>query len=147
MLRSGWQPSHGTGGRLQRFTHLTIDGFREAFDGGHDADEGFYAFSNGLNKGGREFQEITWLLKVLAKEIDYVLHNFKIVDVETRKYFKRLEVRLLGLSELKVGDYDDNKVLCRFIYEIFAGFTHETGNRGYDIVEKMIEGMKPQRVI
>ena len=126
---------------------LTVDGFRTAFNGGREAHDGFYAFSNGLGEGGEAFQEITWLLKMLAKEIDYVLHNFKIADEDTRKYFKRLEVRLLWLSESKVDNDDDNRALCRFIYEIFAGFTHTTGYRGYDIVEKMIDGMKPQRVI
>ena len=54
---------------------LTVYGFREAFGGGRKADEGFYAFSNGLDEGGREFQEIQWLLRMLAKEIDYVLHK------------------------------------------------------------------------
>ncbi|MYA30143.1 MAG: hypothetical protein F4Y31_02815 [Gammaproteobacteria bacterium] len=120
---------------------VTVGGFREAFSGGREADEGFYAFSNGLDEGGGEFQEIQWLLRMLAKEIDYVLHNYTITDAKTRKFFKRLEVRLLGLGELKVDDYEDNKLLCRFIYEIFAGFTHVTGNRGYDIVEKMIEDL------
>ena len=137
--RGGRKDLHVDGHTQKRL--LTVDGFRKAFGGGREADEGFYAFSNGLDEGGREFQEIQWLLRMLAKEIDYVLHNYTIADATTRKFFKRLEVRLLGLGELEVEDYDDNKVLCRFIYEIFAGFTHATGYRGYDIAEKMIEDM------
>lgn len=137
--RGGRKDLHVDGRTEKRL--LTVDGFREAFDGGREADEGFYAFSNGLDEGGGEFQEIQWLLKMLAKEIDYVLHNYTISDAKERKFFKRMEVRLLGLGELKVDDYDDKKVLCRFVYEIFAGFTHATGNRGYDIVERMIEDM------
>ena len=135
--RGGRKGLHVDGHTEKRL--LTVDGFRKVFDGGREADEGFYAFSNGLDEGGGEFQEIVWLLKMLAKEIDYVLHNYTIADVTTRKYFKRLEVRLLGFGELKVDDYDDKKVLCRFIRDIFAGFTHATGARGYDKVKKMIE--------
>ena len=139
--RGGRKDLHVDGHAEQRL--LTVDGFRKAFDGGREADKGFYAFSNGLNtdEGELNFRDIAWLLKMLAKEIDYVLHNYTIANVETRKFFKHLEVRLLELGESKHNDHNAHKTLCRFIYEIFAGFTHVTGPRGYDIVEKMIEDL------
>lgn len=34
--------------------------------------------------------------------------------------------------------YDESKALCRFVWEIFAGFNFIDGDRGYDIIEKMI---------
>ena len=137
--RGGRQDLH-VGGQLEKRL-LTVDGFMEIFGGGREADEGFYAFANGLNteEGKLEFRDIVWHLKMLAKEIDYVLHNYTIANVETRKFFKRLEMRLLQLGESKHDDHNAHKALCQFIYEIFAGFTHVTGRHGYDEVEKMIE--------
>ena len=34
--------------------------------------------------------------------------------------------------------YDESKALCGFIWEIYAGWDWIKGNRGYDIIEKMI---------
>ena len=40
----------------------------------------------------------------------------------------------------KIGPgYDEEKVLSRFIWEIFGGWDWVEGDRGYDIIEKMIE--------
>ena len=114
----------------------------EVFGGGREANEGFNAFANGLitDEGELKFRDITWLLRMLAKEIDYVLHNYTVTNVETRKFFKRLEVRLLELGESKHDDHNAHKALCQFIYEIFAGFTF-VKKYGYDRVEKMIEDL------
>ena len=130
------------GGRLEKRL-LTVDGFMEIFGEGRESNEGFNAFINGLNtdEGVLNFRDIAWLLKMLAKEIDYVLHNYTIANVETRKFFKRLEVRLLELGESKHNDHNAHKALCQFIYEVFAGYTHVTGRHGYDRVEKMIEDL------
>lgn len=138
--RRGGRKDLHVGGQLEKRL-LTVDGFMEKFGGGREADEGFYAFANGLHteEGKLNFQDIAWLLKVLAREIDYVLNNYTITNEETRVFFKRLKVRLIELGESKHDDHNAHRALCRFIYEIFAGFTHITGRHGYDEVEKMIE--------
>jgi hypothetical protein len=45
---------------------------------------------------------------------------------------------LFRLERIGPG-YDEEKVLSRFVWEIFGGFSWVEGYRGYDIVERMIE--------
>ncbi len=117
---------------------LTIDGFKDAFDGGREANEGIYAFLNRISEDVPEYQEIIWSLHVLSNQINYVLHNYPITDTNAFDFFKRLEVLLARLEHIGPG-YDEANALARLIREIFAGFSVIEGNRGYDIVEKMIE--------
>jgi len=117
---------------------LTIDGFKNAFEGGREGDEGFYAFQNYIGDDVHEYREIIMSLEVLSKQIDFVLHNYPITDEKVFDFFKRLEVFLMRLTKIGPG-YEEEKVLSRFIWEIFGGWNWAEGNRGYDIVEKMIE--------
>ena len=74
---------------------------------------------------------------MLAKQIEFVLHNYEIEDQKLFNVFKGLELELLRLQHSQPG-HDESKMLCRFIYEIFAGWDWVEGDRGYDILEKII---------
>ena len=117
---------------------MTVEGFKAAFDGGHGADEGFYAFANQMSEDTPEFREILLSLELLAKQVEFVLHNYTIDDNHLFDFFKRLEVILLALRQSSPG-YDESKPLCRFVYEMFSGFNSIEGYRGYDVIEQMID--------
>ena len=85
-----------------------------------------------------EFRSIILNLKMLSKQIDFVLHNYNIEDQQQFDLIKRLELFLLGLQEARPG-YDESKELCGFIWDIFAGWDWINGDRGYDRIERMIE--------
>jgi hypothetical protein len=116
---------------------LTTSGFKTAFKGGREAHEGFYAFCNGISNNTPEYREIVLNLAMLSKQIDFVLHNYLIVDQRMFDFFKRLEIFLIRVESMGAG-YDEEKILTRFIWEIFAGWDYVQGDRGYDIIEKMI---------
>lgn len=116
---------------------MTPAGFRAAFDGGHQGDQGFYAFANQMSEETIEYRGIIENLEMLGKQIEFVLYNYTICDEEFFGYFKNLELILLELQRSKPG-YDESKRLCRFIYEMFSGFNWIEGHRGYDPIEKMI---------
>ena len=116
---------------------LTIGGFKEAFEGGREADEGFYAFENHISEDTPEFRNIILNLQILSKQIDYVLHNYSILDEEVFGFFKRLEVYLMRIQNLD-ANYDDAKTLSAFIWEIFTGWSIVSGYGDHDIIEKMI---------
>lgn len=117
---------------------MTVEGFRVAFEEGREADEGFYAFQNQMSDDTTEFRAIKLNLEIMAKQIDYVLHNYTIEDQKVFDFFKRLEVFLIKTKQSDAG-YDESKALCGFVYEIFAGWSVIEGYRGYDIIEKMIK--------
>ena len=120
---------------------LTTDGFREAFEGGKEGHEGFYAFRNYMSKEDvPEYREIIINLQVLSKEIDYVLHNCPIKDEKIFGFFKRLQGLLILLENRSTGLYQDEEgMLSSFIWPVFSGYSIIEGDLGYDFVEKMIE--------
>jgi hypothetical protein len=117
---------------------MDIEHFRLAFENGREADEGFYAFENQMSEDNHEFREIILSLRVLSKQIEFVLHNYAINDQKSFDFFKRLEAFLMRLQSADPG-YDESKSLCQFIWEIFTGFNLIEGYRGYDPIEKMIK--------
>lgn len=116
---------------------LTVEGFKDAFSGGREADEGFYAFENQMSDDTPEFQEIVLNLELLAKQIEFVLHNYTIDDEYLFDFFKRLELMLLRLRNSSPG-YDESKPLCGFIYQFFSGWDPIYGYLGYVVIDKMI---------
>lgn len=115
----------------------TVEGFKEAFAGGRKANEGFYAFENQMSNDTPEFKEIVLNLELLAKQIEFVLHNYTIDSEDLFDFFKRLELILLRLQKSSPG-YDESKPLCSFIYQFFSGWSHIDGYLGYIVVDKMV---------
>ncbi|HAP10599.1 MAG TPA: hypothetical protein DEA80_09475 [Afipia sp.] len=116
---------------------LDVNAFKAAFEHGRESNDGFYAFENQMDDKTSEFLEIILNLEILAKQIEYVLSHYAIDNQNIFDFFKRLEAFLIKMRHLQPG-YDESKALCRFIWEIFAGFDFVDGYRGYDVVEKMI---------
>jgi hypothetical protein len=55
---------------------MSTEKFKAVFSEGRQADEGFYAFENQMSYDTPEFREIVLGLSLLAKQIEFVLHNF-----------------------------------------------------------------------
>jgi hypothetical protein len=119
---------------------LSPDKFKQAFKGGNNGDEGFYAFANQMTDETPERRQIVLSLKVLSKQIEFVLHNYSINDQNVFDFFKRLELLLISLQSAKPG-YDESKTLCGFVWEIFAGWNRVDGDVGHDPIQKMIQDL------
>lgn len=111
--------------------------FRDFFDGGREADEGFYAFSNHIQRNEGDFKLIVSKFKSVARQIDFILNNMEIEDEQKFQRLKRIEHALLSLDELH-ANYDDVKTLDRMIWEIFGGFSSIDGYRNFDPIQKAI---------
>jgi hypothetical protein len=116
------------------------DAFKKSFDGGRLGDEGFYAFENQMSDETPEFRQIVQSLTMLSKQIEFVLHNYTIEDQEVFDFFKRLELMLMR-SQANGAGYDESKPLCRFIWEVCAGWDSWEGYVGHDRIGKMIAGL------
>lgn len=114
--------------------------FREAFQHGSEADEGFYAFESQMSSETPEFRAIVKNLSMLSQQVEFVLHNYTIEDQEVFDFFKRLQIILLDIKEKGAG-YDESKPLCRFIWEMYAGWNLIQGDIGQDPIQKMIDGL------
>lgn len=119
---------------------MQVKAFKEKFQHGREADEGFYAFENQMMERTYEFRQIIVGLTILAKQIDFVLHNYAIDNQDVFDFLRRLESFLVTLQHLEPG-YDESEKLTGFIWEIFTGFNVIDGDRGYDFVEKLIDDM------
>lgn len=117
---------------------LDIEGFRNAFQGGREGDEGWYAFCNHMSEDNSELEAILLTLRILRKQIEYILYNFEIDDSDSFDAMKRIESYLVHLETTKAG-YDEPKALCGFLYSLFSGWNIIEGYRDYDHIQKTIE--------
>ena len=116
---------------------LTLSGFRELFEGGREADEGWYAFANAITPESWEYKEIALSLRMLDRQVDYLLHNYNFTDANAFDFFKRLQSTLLRM-ESTVPDYDGEKVLSSFLWSMFGGWDVGAGYIDENVVERMI---------
>ena len=141
-----WDVLHGSvnGGRSDiELSSQTVkallhpEEFRKCFDGGREADEGFYAFTNYVMRNEDAFRSIIFKFKLVARQLEFLLNNLVIEDQNCLDTLKRLEQWLLSLDELHAG-YDEVKRLDDAILAIFTGWSTIEGYRGYDPVERAI---------
>ncbi|MBF0269953.1 MAG: hypothetical protein HQL44_15315 [Alphaproteobacteria bacterium] len=117
---------------------MSPEGFRAVFEGGRESTEGFYAFRNYMSGDVFEYREIILNLHLLAKQIDFVLHNYPIADQKLFDFFKRLEMYLIRIERKGPGALEE-KELSLLIWEMFGGWNYADGFCGYDVIERMIE--------
>ena len=116
---------------------MTVEGFKDTFARGRMGGEGFYAFQNQMSDETFEFRAIVMNIELLAKQIEFVLQNYVIDDENVFTFFKGLEGMLFSLKNSDAG-YDASKPLCRFVYQMYSGWSPVDGYLGYDAIEKMI---------
>lgn len=110
---------------------------RKFFDTPTDhANEGWNAMVNGLNDW--HVQRIQLELQVLRDEIHYVLSKVDIEDTSLTDYLKNLSVVILEMHQLS-ADYDDQKTLGNFLWNLFTFFNWEKSYLSEDPVLKMFE--------
>jgi hypothetical protein len=117
---------------------LTIQGFRETFESGKQSDEGFYAFQNQMSERTFEFDEIIFNLRVVSRALDRVVDSYGLEDSESYDALVRLSTVLARIEKNGAG-YDESKLLCSFIWQIFAGWNSLEGQRDYDVMERALE--------
>ena len=116
----------------------TVEGFRDTFSGGRESDEGFYAFRNHMSADVPEFREIIFGFKMLAEQIDFVMHNYPILDPEVFRLLNNLKHAFRHV-EFSGPGYDEERAMSRLIWEIFGGSDWAHGPRDYDLIERMID--------
>lgn len=113
---------------------LTVSGFRQLFEGGREATEGFYAFQNQMHEQTYEFSEILLNLKVIESAAERLVLSGMILD---EKVYKRLVSlsHIIRRIESNGPGYDESKRLSQFIWEMFAGWNWVDGQLDHDPIE------------
>ncbi|MFN4287511.1 MAG: hypothetical protein ACK4E3_03325 [Brevundimonas sp.] len=116
---------------------LTVDGFKALFAGGREADEGFYAFQNQMSDHTPEYDEIVLNLQIIGRAVDRLIDANLLDNPEAYNLLLRLDAMLRRIERNGAG-YDESRLLCRFIWQIFTGWSFIDGNLGYDPIERAI---------
>lgn len=116
---------------------LTVDGFKALFDWGREADEGFYAFQNQMSDPTPEYDEIVLNLQIIGRAVDRLIDANLLDNPEAYNSLVRLDAMLRRIERNGAG-YDESKLLCSFIWQIFTGWNFIDGNLGYDPIERAI---------
>lgn len=117
---------------------LTVPGFRSLFEGGRENDEGFYAFMNEMSARTPEYDEIVFNLKVIGRAAERLIDNGAVDDRRTYGFFVRLGT-MIERIQLSGPGYDESKLLCGLIWEMFAGWNFIDGHLGHDPIQRVID--------
>lgn len=81
--------------------------------------------------------ELLIAMSVLRDDIQYVLNNTDVADQASFEFLQRLS-RAMKEYDPRATDYDDQKVVLRFFWQLMAGFNPVTGYEVQDPVEHII---------
>ena len=121
---------------------LDQEGFRRYFKNNNAKNENRWdAVANGIQGNEYYLNEILYELRVLNDEIKFVRSNIEIHDEEVFSFLSQLS-QVIHRMESTKPEYDDIKSFCRFLWEIFTGWSFIDGYRKTDLIEDMIERIK-----
>ena len=111
--------------------------FKKKYDKGQDR---WDKVATELDSDKTFLKDLIVQLNILRDEVSFVLNNIKINDKDVFLFFKRLSKIVYGyaLSDINI-DYDEKKLLMKFLWELFSGWDFSYGYREEDIVKLMIE--------
>ncbi|MCD2453607.1 hypothetical protein GO003_024830 [Methylicorpusculum oleiharenae] len=99
------------------------------------------AVANGIQNNEYYLGEILYELRVLNDEIKFVRSAIDIHDEDVFQFLNNLS-HIIHRMESTKPEYDDVKSFCRFLWEIFTGWSFIDGYRKTDIIVDMIERIK-----
>ena len=79
-------------------------------------------------------------MEIFRDELSYIINNTDIPNDEPFEFIKRLSAIIYKMKNVTL-DYDDTKLLARFLWDVFAGFSIIDGYRKDDIIQKMINAI------
>ncbi|ADU64089.1 MAG: hypothetical protein KUA35_15700 [Pseudodesulfovibrio sp.] len=111
--------------------------FKEYFSG--ENIQRWYDALNGLDENGRYIRDIHIDLKLLYKDIEYVLNNIDFSEEGSHSLFVTLQENVFKAINYADCHYDHVKKLSAFLYTILASWSLVDGKMTEDIIQKMID--------
>lgn len=112
--------------------------FRRYFKNNNEKGENRWdAVANGLQENELYLKEIVYELRMLNDEIRFIRSTLNIKDIEVYEFLGRLSREVVRM-ESTTQDYDEIKLFCRFLWEIFTGWNWVSGNSKTNLIQEML---------
>ena len=98
----------------------------------------WYDFVNHISGSAEDFQTLVSKFKIIANQINFILHNYEIEDEQHLSFLTNVEIMVFEFESFR-NDTDDIKPFCRTIWTIFAGSALVEGSTEYDIIERAVD--------
>lgn len=95
------------------------------------------AVANGLQANEFYLREIIYELRMLNDEIRFIRSTLNIKDIEVYEFLGRLSREIVRM-ETTSQDHDDIKSFCRFLWEIFTGWSWASGYSKTNLIQDML---------
>ncbi|MFZ4699437.1 MAG: hypothetical protein ACOYMG_05260 [Candidatus Methylumidiphilus sp.] len=130
----------------QEYEHREIlldqEEFKRYFKNNNSNNENRWdAVANGIQKNQVYLKEILYELRILNDEIKFVRSTIDIHDEDVFQFLNKLS-QIIHKMESTNPDYDEIKSFCRFLWEIFSGWSFVGGYRKSDLINDMIKRIK-----
>ncbi|MEQ1546301.1 hypothetical protein [Methyloglobulus sp.] len=99
------------------------------------------AVANGIQRNEYYLNEILYELRLLNDEIKFVRNTIDIHDEDVFQFLNKLS-QIIHRMESTKPDYDEIKSFCRFLWELFTGWSFVDGYRKTDLINDMIQRLK-----
>jgi len=100
-----------------------------------DSQERWDSVLNGLDN--QLLYELLGELELLKNEIEFINNNITIDDEDVFIFMKNISINIYRLRDINLEN-DDIKVLSRFLWQLFSGWSFIDGYKKDDIVQVMI---------
>jgi hypothetical protein len=101
----------------------------------------WHLVANKIQENQYYLNEIIYELKLLNDEIKFIRSSIDIYDDEVFTFLNHLS-QIINRMEATKPEYDEIKSFCRFLWEIFTGWSFIDGYRETDLIEEMISRIK-----
>ena len=89
---------------------------------------------------GHLLEDLLIQLSILRDEVAFVLNSTEINEKSVLSFFRLLSQRVYSYKARGINmEYEDKKLLLRFLWELFTGWSFVDGYRKEDIVKLMIK--------
>lgn len=116
--------------------------FKRYFKGANEnGEDRWSAIANGLQEKEYYLREVIFELRMLNDEIRFIRNALPIHDTELFEFLNRLS-QAISRVELTQPEYDEIKGFCRFLWQLFTGYSFVDGYRNSGDIDDMIRKVK-----
>lgn len=117
---------------------LDQEEFKRYFKNNNESGENRWdAVANGLQANEFYLREIVYELRMLNDEIRFIRSTLNIKSIQVYEFLGRLS-REITRMESTTQDYDDIKSFCRFLWQIFTGWSWVHGYSKTNLIQEML---------